>query len=53
MLDRDTNLNMYINKKKSMGKIDIIDAIINAFCTIEIDSVEARSVYEERGFIFW
>jgi phage terminase large subunit-like protein len=53
MLDRDTNLNMYINKKKSMGKIDIIDAIINAFCTIEIDSVEARSVYEDRGFIFF
>ena len=53
MLDRDTNLNMYINKKKSMGKIDIIDATINAFCTIEIDSVEARSVYEDRGFIFF
>lgn len=54
MLDRDTNLNMYINKKKSNGKIDIIDAIINCFCSIEADSVETTSVYEDReGFIFF
>lgn len=54
MLDRDTNLNMYINKKKSNGKIDMIDAIINCFCSIEADSVETTSVYEERdGFLFF
>lgn len=54
MLDRDTNLNLYINKKKSNGKIDIIDAIINCFCSIEADSVETTSVYEEReGFLFF
>lgn len=54
MLDRDTNLNMYINKKKSMGKIDMIDAIINCFCSIEADSVETTSIYEERdGFLFF
>ena len=55
MLDRDTNLNMYINKKKSNGKIDIIDAIINCFCSIEADSVETTSVYESErdGFLFF
>ncbi len=55
MLDRDTNLNMYINKKKSNGKIDIIDAIINCFCSIEADSVETTSVYERErdGFLFF
>ena len=55
MLDRDTNLNMYINKKKSNGKIDIIDAIINCFCSIEADSVETTSVYENDrdGFLFF
>ena len=55
MLDRDTNLNMYINKKKSNGKIDIIDAIINCFCSIEADSVETTSVYENErdGFLFF
>ena len=52
-LDHDTNLNMYINKKKSNGKIDIVDALINCFCTCVIDGVESESVYEDRGFIFW
>lgn len=54
LLDRDTNMNMYINKKKSNGKIDMVDAVINCFCSIEADSVETTSVYEEReGFIFF
>ena len=47
-------MNMYINKKKSNGKIDMVDAVINCFCSIEADSVETTSVYEEReGFIFF
>ena len=52
-LDHDTNRNMYINKKKSSGKIDIVDALINCFCTAVIDGIETKSVYEDRGFIFW
>ena len=56
MLDRDTNLNMYVNKKKSNGKIDIADALINCYCSIVTDGIESESIYEtdERdGFIFF
>ena len=44
-----------IGSKKSNGKIDIIDAIINCFCSIEADSVETTSVYESErdGFLFF
>lgn len=56
MLDRDTNRNLYVNKKKSNGKIDIADALINCYCSIVSDGIESESIYEtdERdGFIFF
>ena len=54
MLDKDTNLNLYVNKKKSNGKIDMLDALINSMCSMTIDEVEGDSIYELRdGFIFF
>ena len=54
MLDKDTNLNLYVNKKKSNGKIDMLDALINSMCSMTIDEVEGDSIYESRdGFIFF
>lgn len=35
----DTNLNRYVNKKKSNGKIDIVAAMINAMYLLEQDSL--------------
>ena len=53
LLDKDTNLNLYVNKKKSTGKIDMLDALINNMCSMTIDEVESVSVYESHGFIFF
>jgi len=36
----DTNLNRYVNKKKSNGKIDMVAALINAVCLMQIDELE-------------
>ncbi len=33
----DTNLNKYVNKKKSAGKVDMVIATINAICLLEQD----------------
>lgn len=33
----DTNLNKYVNKKKSAGKVDMVAALLNAVCLIEQD----------------
>ena len=33
----DTNLNKYVNKKKSAGKVDLVVALINATYRIERD----------------
>lgn len=33
----DTNLNKYVNKKKSEGKVDMVVATINAICLLEQD----------------
>ena len=33
----DTNMNRYVNKKKSNGKIDIVAATINAMYLLEQD----------------
>ena len=30
----DTNLNKYVNKKKSSGKVDMVVALINAICLL-------------------
>lgn len=49
----DTNLNKYVNKKKSTGKIDMVAATLNAMSLWNKDIEEGLvSVYEEREFIF-
>ena len=53
-LDTDTALNQYVNKKKSTGRIDMLDAIINNMCSMVVDEIEGESIYESReGFIFF
>ncbi|PHD69874.1 terminase large subunit [Bacillus toyonensis] len=47
----DTNLNGYVNKKKSTGKIDMLAATINAMYLWNIELLEGKSVYEDRGFV--
>lgn len=46
----DTNLNGYVNKKKSTGKIDMVASLINAMVFWEKEHAEGVSVYErDRG----
>ena len=33
----DTNLNKYVNKKRSNGKVDMVVALINALCLLKRD----------------
>lgn len=48
----DTNLNAYVNKKKSSGKIDMVAATINAMALWNKEQEETMgSVYDQRGFI--
>ena len=48
----DTNLNAYVNKKKSAGKIDMVAATINAMALWNKEQEETMgSVYDQRGFI--
>ena len=52
----DTNLNGYINKKKSNGKIDMVAALINAMVFWEKEFAGELNIYEsederEAGFI--
>lgn len=46
-LVQDTNLNGYVNKKKSTGKIDMVASLINAMVFWEKEFSEGRSVYED------
>ncbi|PED63984.1 terminase large subunit [Priestia megaterium] len=49
---KDTNLNTYVNKKKSIGKIDMVVSVLNAMALWNKDVEEGLvSVYEERDFI--
>jgi phage terminase large subunit-like protein len=49
---KDTNLNTYVNKKKSTGKIDMVVSILNAMSLWNTDIEEGLvSVYEERDVI--
>ena len=49
---KDTNLNTYVNKKKSIGKIDMVVSILNAMALWNKDVEEGlTSVYEERDII--
>lgn len=47
----DTNLNGYVNKKKSAGKIDMLAATINAMFLWEKEILDGPSVYETQGLI--
>jgi len=55
---KDNNLNTYINKKKSVGKVDMVASTINAMVLWNNEIQEGTSVYEredderELGFIF-
>jgi phage terminase large subunit-like protein len=49
---KDTNLNTYISKKKSIGKIDMVASIINAMALWNKDIEEGLgSIYEDREII--
>ena len=48
---KDTNLNSYVSKKKSTGKIDMLAATINSIVLWNAEHVEGLSVFEEREFI--
>lgn len=37
---RDTNLNQYVNKKKSAGKVDMVVSIINALFLLQVDVLD-------------
>lgn len=47
----DNMRNMYINKKKSTGKVDMVAGIINAMC-LWYDKLNEQSAYEEEGVRF-
>ena len=34
---RDTNLNLYVTKKKSAGKVDMVVAMLDAICIMQKD----------------
>lgn len=36
----DTNLNRYVNKKKSAGKVDMVVSLINAMCLLQLAVLE-------------
>lgn len=39
----DTNLNLYVNKKRSNGKVDMVVALINAVCLLQINELDAMT----------
>ena len=46
----DTNLNKYVNKKKSAGKVDCVVALIDAVCLIQIDLENAPRAWGALSF---
>ena len=42
----DNNLNAYVNKKKSNGKIDLLVSIINAMVLWYLEDIEGNNIYE-------
>lgn len=44
---KDNNLNTYINKKKSPGKVDMVAATINAMVLWDLEIKEGNSIYED------
>ena len=49
----DSNLKSFLNKKKSVGKIDMVASTLNAtnLWVSDIEDENITSVYEERGLI--
>lgn len=47
----DTNLNMYVNKRKSNGKIDMLAATLNAMTLWNKEHEDGASAYEDRGIL--
>lgn len=43
---KDTNLNQYVNKKKSAGKVDMVVSIINALYLLQVNVLDSM----EQGF---
>lgn len=43
----DTNLNMYVNKKRSAGKVDMVVSLINA-----VYLLQQNLLYDARNFVF-
>lgn len=43
----DTNLNQYVNKKKSTGKVDMVVSLINAVFLLQVNELDAQ---EQFGF---
>ena len=39
----DTNLNKYVNKKKSAGKVDMVVAIINALHPLQVELINGET----------
>ena len=37
---KDTNLNLYVNKKKSAGKVDMVVSVINALYLLQVDVLD-------------
>ncbi|MFJ6030581.1 terminase large subunit [Bacillus toyonensis] len=46
---KDTNLNGYINKKKSNGKVDMLAATINAMVLWNLELEQGESIFNIRG----
>ena len=43
---KDTNLNLYVNKKKSAGKVDMVVSLINALYLLQVNVLDSM----EQGF---
>ena len=43
---KDTNLNLYVNKKKSAGKVDMVVSVINALYLLQVNVLDSM----EQGF---
>lgn len=41
----DTNLNKYVNKKRSSGKVDMVVALINALYMLQLEIEEGESSF--------
>ena len=41
----DTNLNKYVNKKKSTGKVDMVVSIINALFLLQVNVLDQQEAW--------